>query len=81
MRIIWVVVGSIVVILVIGGYLSIIRGLTELGPVIEQFSAAFGQVIGGIVMMISGVSLTGILTHYYVLKRGRKKDSSTKRKD
>ncbi len=81
MRTIWIVVGLIAAILLIGGYFSIISGLTELGPVIEQFSAAFGKVVGGIVMILSGISLVGMLTHYYILKRGRKKNSSIKRED
>ena len=77
MKLIWVVVGLIIIILVIGGYFSLISGLHELGPMIEQFSAAFGKVIGGIVMIITGVSLTGILVHYYILKRKAKKDDKS----
>jgi uncharacterized membrane protein len=76
LKLIWVVVGLIIVILVIGGYFSVISGLHELGPMIEQFSAAFGKFIGGIVMIITGVSLTGILVHYYILKRRNRKNSS-----
>jgi uncharacterized membrane protein len=82
LKLIWIVVGLTIIILVIGGYFSLISGLHELGPMIEQFSAAFGKVIGGIVMIITGVSLTGILVHYYILKRRNKKDSSNaNRKD
>ncbi len=73
MKLMWVVVGSIVAILIFGGYLSISSGLTDIGPIIEQFSSAFGKVIGGIVMIISGISLTGILLHYYILKQDKKK--------
>lgn len=66
---IWIVIGLFIVILIASGYLSLISGLTDLGPVIGQFSAAFGKVIGGIIMIISGVSLIGILVHYHILKR------------
>jgi hypothetical protein len=77
MKLMWIVVGAVVVILVFGGYLSIKSGLTDLGPVITQFSSAFGKVIGGTIMIISGFSLTGMLIHYHILKRGKKKNSET----
>ena len=73
----WIVVGAFVVILIFGGYLSLRSGLTDLGPVITQFSSAFGKFIGGLVMIISGLSLTGILIHYQILKRNKKKKSET----
>lgn len=75
MKLMWIVVGAVVVILIFGGYLSLRSGLTDLGPVITQFSSAFGKVIGGLVMIISGFSLTGILVHYHILKRDKKKKS------
>jgi len=77
MKLMWIVVGAVVVILIFGGYLSLRSGLTDLGPVITQFSSAFGKVIGGLVMIISGFSLTGILVHYHILKRDKKKKSKT----
>jgi hypothetical protein len=77
MKLMWIVVGAVVVILIFGGYLSLRSGLTDLGPVITQFSSAFGKVIGGLVMIISGFSLTGILVHYHILKRDKKKKSET----
>lgn len=77
MKLMWIAVGAVVVILIFGGYLSLRSGLTDLGPVITQFSSAFGKVIGGLVMIISGFSLTGILVHYHILKRDKKKKSET----
>lgn len=77
MKLMWIVVGAVVVILIFGGYLSLRSGLTDLGPVITQFSSAFGKFIGGLVMIISGLSLTGILIHYQILKRSKKKKSET----
>jgi hypothetical protein len=77
MKLMWITVSAVVVILIFGGYLSIRSGLTDLGPVITQFSSAFGKVIGGLIMIISGFSLTGMLIHYHILKRGKKKNSKT----
>ena len=77
MKLMWIAVGAVVVILIFGGYLSLRSGLTDLGPVITQFSSAFGKVIGGLVMIISGFSLTGILVHYHILKSDKKKKSET----
>lgn len=70
--IIYIVISTLVILIILSGYLAFISGLTELGPVIEQFSAAFGKLIGGLIMMISGFSLIGILIHYYILKKRSK---------
>jgi hypothetical protein len=70
--IIYVVIAILVILLIVSGYLAFISGLTDLGPVIEQFSTAFGKLIGGLIMMISGVSLVGMLLHYYILKKRSK---------
>jgi TRAP-type mannitol/chloroaromatic compound transport system permease small subunit len=67
--IIYIVIVISVTLLILSGYLSFVSSLNEIGPVIEQFSAAFGKLIGGLIMMISGFSLIGILIHYYILKR------------
>jgi len=67
--IIYIVITVLIILLILSGYLAFISSLTELGPVIESFSAAFGKLIGGLIMMISGFSLIGILIHYYILKR------------
>jgi len=67
--IIYVVIAISVILLILSGYLAFISGLTDLGPVIEQFSTAFGKLIGGLIMMISGVTLVGMLLHYYILRR------------
>jgi hypothetical protein len=70
--IIYVVIAILVILLILSGYLAFISGLTDLGPVIEQFSTAFGKLIGGLIMMVSGVTLVGILLHYYILRRRSK---------
>jgi len=70
--IIYVVIATLVILIIVSGHLAFISGLTDLGPVIEQFSTAFGKLIGGLIMMISGVSLIGMLLHYYILKKRSK---------
>ncbi len=70
--IIYVVIAILVILLILSGYLAFISGLTDLGPIIEQFSAAFGKLIGGLIMMISGIALVGMLLHYYILRRRTK---------
>jgi hypothetical protein len=77
LKLIWIAVGSIIIILILGGYLSLISGLTDLGPILTHFSTSFGKVIGGLVMIVSGVSLTGMLLHYYILKRDKREKSVT----
>jgi hypothetical protein len=72
MKVVWVAVAAAVVVMVVGGYISTISGLNELGPVLVQFSSAFGKVIGGITPMVSGVALVGTVVHYYFLTRKRK---------
>lgn len=69
MKVVWVAVAAAVVVMVVGGYISTISGLNELGPVLVQFSSAFGKVIGGITLMVSGVALVGTVVHYYFLTR------------
>jgi hypothetical protein len=71
MKVVWVAVAAAVVVMVVGGYISTISGLNELGPVLVQFSSAFGKVIGGITLMVSGVALVGTVVHYYFLTRKR----------
>jgi type II secretory pathway component PulF len=71
MKVVWVAVAAAVVVMVVGAYISTISGLNELGPVLVQFSSAFGKVIGGITLMVSGVALVGTVVHYYFLTRKR----------
>jgi hypothetical protein len=71
-QIIYIVIAIFVTLLILSGYLAFVSSLTELSPVIEKFSAAFGKLIGGLIMMITGFSLIGILIHYFILKRRSK---------
>jgi len=73
LKLVWIAVAATVIVMIVGGYLSAISGLNELGPVLVQFSSAFGKVIGGITLMVSGVALVGALVHYYLLRRRDRK--------
>jgi hypothetical protein len=76
-KLVWVAVATTVIVMIVGGYISAASGLRELGPVLAQFSSAFGKVIGGITLMVSGVALVGTLVHYLFLTRKKKKPNHT----
>ena len=73
MKLIWVAVGIVIVIMAIGGYFSLMSGLSELTPIMSEFSSALGKVVGGIVLIVSGIALAGILVHYRILRYKNKK--------
>ncbi|WP_455364230.1 hypothetical protein [[Eubacterium] cellulosolvens] len=80
MKLIWVVIGVIIVIMVVGGYFSTISGFTELGPIMSEFSSALGKVVGGVVLIVSAIALAGVLIHYHILRYKKKKRENQEEK-
>ena len=80
MKLIWIAIGVIIVIMAVGGYFSTISGFTELGPIMSEFSSALGKVVGGIVLIVSAIALTGILIHYRILRYKNKKTKNQEEK-